>query len=308
VSFVLDSDGTPRRFRMSFARQADGALAGLCQDVTAFAVEADGPTNSTEDEPPPGAVLSHVVDQLKDAEGDGPTDPEEAAELQRAVKGLIAKPAPPDEGPAPDVAMKAVLPTPDAQQTAEPVATAPADRPAPAEEPPASVLEQEAPSPDLAPPLPPGSLPEATEHSLPAPTFERSAETRLTAGGVTPRALVVDDDPSVRATVVAMLADIGLRALEASEGAEALAKLRRTPSISLVVSDVVMEGVGGPEFVAEAFLERPDLRAILTSGFDLTTLLADVDLPPGIELMPKPFTRAEFVHKVEMLLAPAAAA
>jgi CheY-like chemotaxis protein len=246
--------------------------------------------------------------------------------LASAVEGLRLRSSPP--GPAGDlsdtegeaVEEQAATPAPiaEASAAAAPIPSEPMDEEETAPEPvheagPAPVGEAGPPdtaleNTELSAPLPPETLPDPSEAPVDLPAFQPSFDVRHKGGASSPRALVVDDDATIRAVIVAMLDDIGLPAIEASDGAEGLAKLRRAPTVSLVVSDVVMEGVGGPEFLGEAFLERPDLRAILTSGFDLGTLLAGVDLPDGIELIPKPFTRQEFLHKVEALLAPAAAA
>jgi CheY-like chemotaxis protein/PAS domain-containing protein len=312
------SDGD-RCFRLTFAATAGGAVEGYCQDITGFAPVAPAAAAAAELTPQFAPVLREMLDHLRTADAGDARDADEIVTLASAVEGLRLQSAP--AGPVDDAgendeeaAVSGPTPASPALEDADQTAAAPteaSDEP-PSDEALAAASPENTPprSNALAPPLPPETLPDPAEaRARPAPqAYEPSFDVRHKGGAASPRALVVDDDATIRAVIVAMLDDIGLPAIEASDGAEGLAKLRRAPTVSLVVSDVVMEGVGGPEFLAEAFLERPDLRAILTSGYDLGVLLADVDLPDGIELMPKPFTRQEFLHKVETLLAPAAAA
>lgn len=311
-----------RCFRLTFVAAPSGSVEGFCQDVTGLGLPAPAAVAASEETHQLAPVLREVLDHLRTADAGDVRDADEIVTLANAVEGLRLKAAPPgpagdpgDAGEAaageqiapapPPAAEAAAAPAPFLSEAASEVQAAPDSEPELA---PVAQADSATGSAELSPPLPPETLPDPSEARTGPPAFEPSFDVRHKGGASSPRALVVDDDAMIRAVIVAMLDDIGLPAIEASDGAEGLAKLRRAPTVSLVVSDVVMEGVGGPEFLGEAFLERPDLRAILTSGYDLGTLLADVDLPDGIELIPKPFTRQEFLHKVEVLLAPAAAA
>ncbi|MFO1090307.1 MAG: PAS domain-containing protein [Hyphomicrobiales bacterium] len=324
LAVSLDMPGAgDRRFRFTFSADHDGdgnveRISGLCQDITALAalLPAREPLDDkvTRYIDNLSRALNVTLEKLEASET-APVTRELVDTLQDAIAALSTAGRSTDpldgeraERTVPFTPLEATTP---GKSMPEPFAFAPEQIAEP------SPPETEAEATPLAPPLPPEDLADepitsaapapAAPSMRPAPQATIDSKPAKSGNG-TPRALVVEDEADLRDTIVAMLADIGLSALSANEGAEALDKLRRTPSISLVVSDVVMQGVSGPEFITEAFAERPDLRAILTSGYDLSTMLSGVDLPTGIELMPKPFTRAEFLKKVEALLAPAAAA
>ncbi|HEV8672303.1 MAG TPA: response regulator [Candidatus Limnocylindria bacterium] len=80
--------------------------------------------------------------------------------------------------------------------------------------------------------------------------------------------LVVDDDEATRAAERAVLSDGGFRVIEARDGAEAMRAIRSDPP-AMVVLDIQMPGVDGPEFAREL---RVALRhvplVILTAASD----------------------------------------
>jgi PAS domain S-box-containing protein len=78
--------------------------------------------------------------------------------------------------------------------------------------------------------------------------------------------LVVDDDPLVLGNVREMLEDLGYEALVASSGKEALDMFQRSP-IDLLLTDHAMPNMTGVELVKKLREARPDLRAILASGY-----------------------------------------
>ena len=93
---------------------------------------------------------------------------------------------------------------------------------------------------------------------------------------------------------------MGHEVLSASDGTEALTICSSRNDIQLVVTDVLMPGMRGPDFVARVHAERPELRVIYMSG--------DIgDTPPeafgGWPLLPKPFTAASLSEVVGQALA-----
>ena len=110
---------------------------------------------------------------------------------------------------------------------------------------------------------------------------------------VTPRrsgvVLVVEDDPAVREFARRSLEATGYTVLTAAEGDEALrASEGRSETIDVLLTDVAMPGVHGPELAARICAQRPCIGVVFMSGY------AD-DLGPGNELsasseiLPKPF-------------------
>ena len=99
--------------------------------------------------------------------------------------------------------------------------------------------------------------------------------------------LVVEDAAELRALVRDVLVGAGYRVFEASEGREAVAVVGRE-DIDLMLTDVVLPRLSGPEAYAQARALRPSLHALFMSGY------ADVGpgldtLPPGARRLAKPF-------------------
>jgi signal transduction histidine kinase/ActR/RegA family two-component response regulator len=104
--------------------------------------------------------------------------------------------------------------------------------------------------------------------------------------------LVVDDEPSIRRVLRAVLARLGYRVLEAAGGAEALETLeaheRAGGRVDLLLSDVVMPGLRGPE-LAQAFqARRPGRPVVLMSGY--AEGQEAVGAVGGPSFLPKPLT------------------
>ena len=113
--------------------------------------------------------------------------------------------------------------------------------------------------------------------------------------------LVIEDEQVVRALVSNLLTEAGCRVLEASCGDEAFA-LAEDPDrpIDLVVSDVVMPGLSGPQVVARLREKYAGLRVLFMSGQALNMLRRE-DLR-GARLLRKPFTRAQLLTEVDACL------
>ncbi|HEX6433172.1 MAG TPA: response regulator [Gemmatimonadales bacterium] len=107
--------------------------------------------------------------------------------------------------------------------------------------------------------------------------------------------LVVEDDPALRALMVRTLSAKGYRALEASDGIEALERLAAEPDIELVVTDIVMPRMNGVELAQHlAASVRTRLLFVSAFGKEYTEL-------PGA-LLEKPFSPAALIAQVERLL------
>jgi CheY-like chemotaxis protein len=98
--------------------------------------------------------------------------------------------------------------------------------------------------------------------------------------------LVVDDDRVARKATVAALDGAGCRVLVAGNGGEALALLERHPGIDLIVTEVVMPGIGGFMLADIARLRRPEIKVLYVSGFSEIAELK-VERLAGA-LLPKP--------------------
>jgi CheY-like chemotaxis protein len=102
-----------------------------------------------------------------------------------------------------------------------------------------------------------------------APASRNSSEaisplTRPDLQGI--RALVADDEPSVRATVRRLLERRGATVVVAADGSEAEARLR-DEQFQLVITDVEMPGLNGFEVLALARSMQPGIRIVVMSGY-----------------------------------------
>jgi len=107
--------------------------------------------------------------------------------------------------------------------------------------------------------------------------------------------LVVEDDRALRTLMVRTLTEKGYRAVEASDGIEALEKLATDSDIELVVTDIVMPRMNGVELAQElAASVRARLLFVSAYGKEYTELPAS--------LLEKPFSQAALIAEVERLL------
>jgi PAS domain S-box-containing protein len=125
-------------------------------------------------------------------------------------------------------------------------------------------------------------LPVAADPSA-APTEAERSSPRVAAGE---RILVVEDEEGVRRVIERILVDEGYRVVLADEPETALV-LADSQEFDLVLTDLVMPGMSGPQMVRRLRERRPALRALFTSGY---TDRPDA-LPPGAVFLSKPFSR-----------------
>ena len=113
--------------------------------------------------------------------------------------------------------------------------------------------------------------------------------------------LLVDDEQSVRTIVLKILRRAKYNVLEAENGEAALQIAANHPGkIDLVITDMYMPGLRGPEVVERLAPTRPGLRALFMSGY------ADQDartgVPLGANFLNKPFSGQELASAVEAVL------
>ena len=114
--------------------------------------------------------------------------------------------------------------------------------------------------------------------------------------------LVVDDAEPIRKMVCSMLSFSGYTCLEAADGHEALAIVRDAPgSVDLVLTDIVMPEMGGPELARQLAELRPDLPIVFMSGYSDDPVVRMLEHSPAL-FLPKPFTAAALTEKVRAAL------
>ena len=78
--------------------------------------------------------------------------------------------------------------------------------------------------------------------------------------------LLVDDEPTSRHLMAALLADMGYVVTSAASGDEAMRFLSSKQACDVLFSDVVMPGMSGPELARRSREARPGLPTILVTG------------------------------------------
>jgi CheY-like chemotaxis protein len=115
--------------------------------------------------------------------------------------------------------------------------------------------------------------------------------------------LVVEDEEAVRALARWVLMARGYRVLTAASPDEALTLVGDgREKIDLLVTDVVMPGMGGPALAERLVEGRPDLRVLFISGYAEEAIQRHGTLPAGGELLEKPFTADELTIRVREVL------
>jgi signal transduction histidine kinase len=115
--------------------------------------------------------------------------------------------------------------------------------------------------------------------------------------------LLVEDEPSVRTLVRDELRKLGYQVVEAKNGIEAcLLATQQTGSLQLLLTDVVMPGMGGRELAQHLSVIKPDLRTLFISGY-----MDDIGIMAGQEegtssFLQKPFTPEVLARAVRNLL------
>ncbi len=114
--------------------------------------------------------------------------------------------------------------------------------------------------------------------------------------------LVVEDDESVRRLAVLGLRSNGYVVSEASNATVALEMATTSDHLDLVVSDVIMPGMRGPQLAARLRELRPEIKLLLVSGHaDTDESFRDAD-GRTLEMLPKPFTPERLARKVRQIL------
>ncbi|MCA9668884.1 MAG: response regulator, partial [Myxococcales bacterium] len=140
----------------------------------------------------------------------------------------------------------------------------------------------------------------ATVDQLPA--ISEPALDSSSGGGMT--LLVAEDERLVRRVVARTLRAAGYTVLEAEDGATALKLAAELEGeLALLVTDVVMPGISGPQLVERLHAVRPDTRVVYMSGHVRRELSSDEANAPGVRFLQKPFMPQQLLEVIKELLA-----
>jgi CheY-like chemotaxis protein len=123
---------------------------------------------------------------------------------------------------------------------------------------------------------------------------------RPPAGGET--VLVVEDAEDLRDLTRRLLERQGYTVLSASDADEAVRVFDQNTLIDVLLTDVVMPGVSGPELGALLVERRPALKVIYMSGYTEDSIVRHGVLNPGIAFLHKPFTSDTLGRKISEVL------
>jgi CheY-like chemotaxis protein len=116
--------------------------------------------------------------------------------------------------------------------------------------------------------------------------------------------LLIDDEPVVRTVAARALSRAGFEVLCASSGEEGLDLFQpRRDAVALVLLDMGMPGLDGPQTFARLAALRPDVRVIFSSGGELDPGLSLRGPIRPAAFLPKPYTVAALLQVVEKVLA-----
>lgn len=122
----------------------------------------------------------------------------------------------------------------------------------------------------------------------------------IKGGGET--VLLVEDDGAVRRVAERILTNAGYEVLAAADGVEAMDIVQSGASFDLLLTDVVMPGMGGVELAEGVVRDHPRVPVLFVSGYSKVTLQSDALRAAHTDSLAKPFTPATLVERVQSLL------
>ena len=129
----------------------------------------------------------------------------------------------------------------------------------------------------------------------------------FSSGGET--ILLVEDDPAVRRMAAEVLLGTGYRVLPAPSGADALRiAAKHEGRLDLLLTDVVMPGMTGPELARQFIVQFPRIRTLYMSGYTDDAIEKHGVRGRTVRVLQKPFTHETLAQSVREALGPVAQA
>jgi CheY-like chemotaxis protein len=141
-------------------------------------------------------------------------------------------------------------------------------------------------------------LPDSSPDELSPKTFSGASP----ADGKGPAILVVEDESIVRRVVGKQLRRAGFEVYEAATAEEALALFAKGCSIRLVLTDVLMPGLNGREFVALLRVAHPSVPVLYMSGYPADVIAQKGILESGIDFIEKSDLTRVLLPKINEIL------
>jgi len=114
--------------------------------------------------------------------------------------------------------------------------------------------------------------------------------------------LLVEDEDGVRAVARAVLQRHGYAVIETARPEEALALAEGPRAVDLLLTDIVMPGLGGQALAAQFTARRLGTRVLFMSGYPAAAIGRHQMLERGLAFLQKPFSALALVEKVREVL------
>lgn len=115
--------------------------------------------------------------------------------------------------------------------------------------------------------------------------------------------LLAEDEDAIRITTQFFLEDIGYNMLVASTSEEALQKAaEHTGKIHLLLSDVNLPGMSGPDLAKKLAETSPDIKNLFMSGYTASIIADEHDADADMNFLSKPFTHDTLAAKVREVI------
>lgn len=116
--------------------------------------------------------------------------------------------------------------------------------------------------------------------------------------------LLAEDSEALREMAREYLQSVGYAVLEAASGAQAFEKAKEFHGqIHLLLTDVVMPEMSGPELVRQIRVLRPEIKVIFTSGYTNDAIARQGVLDPAVAFIQKPYRPKALARKIQEVLA-----
>jgi signal transduction histidine kinase len=136
--------------------------------------------------------------------------------------------------------------------------------------------------------------------SAPAEKREVDVAPAMTFG--TESIMLVEDNDAVRELARRTLRQRGYTVVEASNAEEAIDLMAKGAQVQLLLTDVVMPGLSGPNLAARLLQHNPRLRVLYMSGYSEDAAAVHGTFWGGVPLLQKPFTPSQLAERVRIAL------